>query len=191
MAAGLVVMTSAAFAGDEAKGGAPDADAMAKWMAVAAPSEAHKKLEAMVGTWDTTVKMWMDPSAPPTETKGVSVNAMVLGGRWLEQRYEGEMMGSPFHGVGYTGYDNYKKQYVGLWMDTASTAAMMTTGAADGGNTMTFTGSMDDPMTGSVCQMKEVVTIVDADHHNFEMWASGPDGQMHKSMEIVYSRKKS
>jgi hypothetical protein len=31
---------------------------------------------------------------------------------------------------------------------------------------------------------------VDADHHNFEMWMSGPDGKMHKAMEIQYVRKK-
>lgn len=192
---GLLAFAAAAFAGDEAKGGkaaagAPDAEMMAKWMQIASPSEAHKKLESMVGTWDTTVKMWMDPSAAPSETKGVSMNEMVLGGRWLQQRFEGEMMGGPFHGLGYTGYDNYKKQYVGWWMDTASTSGSTTTGSADGDKTMTFTGSMDDPMTGGVCQMKQVVTVVDADHHNFEMWMTMGDGKPYKSMEIAYSRKK-
>jgi hypothetical protein len=115
---------------------------------------------------------------------------MALDGRWLEQRYQGEMMGSPFHGIGYTGYDNMKKEYVGMWMDTASTSVMLTTGKDEGGGKMTFTGTMDDPMSGQPIAMKEVVTIVDADHHNFEMWMTGPNGQMFKNMEINYSRKK-
>ncbi|MGQ0722170.1 MAG: DUF1579 domain-containing protein [Candidatus Eiseniibacteriota bacterium] len=172
-------------AGDEAK-------MMEQMMAMAAPSEAHKKLEMMAGTWTTKVKMWMDPAAPPQESEGVSENRMVLGGRWLEQRYEGTFMGGPFSGIGLTGYDNFKKQYIGMWMDTASTSSMMTTGTAGAdGKTMTFTGTMDDPITGGATQMKEVVTIVDADHHNFEMWMSGADGNMHKAMEIQYIRKKS
>jgi hypothetical protein len=172
---------------------APSADQQAmmqKWMQIASPSEAHKKLEASVGTWDTTVQMWMSPDAPAQETTGVSKNTMVLGGRWLEQSFEGTMMGQPFHGIGYTGYDNYKKQYVGLWMDTQSTSAMMSTGTCDAsGKTMTFTGTLDNCMTGTTDQFKEVLTIVDADHQNFEMWATGPDGKMYKNMEIHYTRK--
>jgi len=169
---------------------AEQAEMMKKWMEVASPSEAHKKLEGIVGTWDTTVKMWQTPDAPVQESKGTSMNKMVLGGRWLEQSYEGQFMGMPFNGIGYTGYDNYKKQYVGMWMDTSSTAAMMSTGMADpAGKTMTFTGSMDNAMTGKTDQFKEVMTMVDANHHNFEMWMPGPDGKMFKTMEIAYSRK--
>jgi hypothetical protein len=180
-----------AVSAGEPEGSADQAAMMDQMMKMAAPSEAHKKLEMMAGTWTTKVKMWMDPAAAPQESEGVSENRMVLGGRWLEQRYEGTFMGGPFSGVGFTGYDNFKKAYVGLWMDTASTSTMMTTGTADAaGKTLTFTGSMDDPMSGQTTQMKEVLTIVDADHHNFEMWMSGPDGNMMKAMEITYTRKK-
>jgi hypothetical protein len=41
----------------------------------------------------------------------------VLGGRFVEQRYAGNFMGQPFSGLGYTGYDNYRKKYIGSWMD--------------------------------------------------------------------------
>jgi hypothetical protein len=163
---------------------------MKKWMEMATPAEAHKKLEPMVGTWTTKVMMWQDPSAQPDVSEGTSTNQMVLGGRWLEQHYEGTFMGGPFSGIGYTGYDNYKKQYLGWWMDTMSTSGMTTTGSADAsGKSMTFNGTMDDPMTGTASPMKEVVTVVDKDHHNFEMWQAGPDGKMYKAMEIQYVRK--
>jgi hypothetical protein len=183
-------VAGSASAGDPAAKSADQQKMMEMWQALAVPSAAHKQLETMVGTWDTKVTSWMEPGAPPMESSGTSENRMVLGGRWLEQRFEGSFMDSPFHGIGYTGYDNYKKQYVGTWMDTMSTCMMNTTGTADAaGKTMTFMGSMDDPMTGGTCQMKEVVTIVDKDHHKFEMWTTAPDGQMYKNMEISYSRK--
>ena len=187
----LACLSAAALA-DEPKMSAEEQKAMEMWMKLATPSESHKELEAMAGTWDTAVKMWMAPDAPPAESKGVSVNKMVLGGRWLEQSFKGEMMGGPFEGIGYTGYDNYKKQYVGWWMDTMSTMAMQSTGTADDkANTMTLTASMDEPISGGTTQVKEVITVVDADHHTFEMWMTDPkSGQMMKSMEIAYTRKK-
>ena len=164
---------------------------MDMWLKMSTPGAAHQQLAQMVGTWDSSVKMWMDPSAPPEESTGTSVNSMALGGRWLEQHFTGSMMGQPFEGIGFTGYDNYKKEYVGWWIDTTSTSAMTTTGTMDAaGKSMTCTGTMDDFMTGNAVQMKTVATFVDADHHKFEMWASGPDGQMYKNMEITYSRRK-
>lgn len=100
-------------------------------------------------------------------------------------------MNQPFTGRGYTGYDLYKKQYVGTWMDTMGTAIMNATGTADpSGKTITFTGSMDDPMSGKKMDFKEVVTVVDNDHHTFEMWMPDQAGKMFKMLEIQYARKK-
>ncbi len=181
-----LVVASAAVAQTEAEMQA----AMEKWVAMGTPGAAHQMLAKMEGTWETTVKMWMDPAAPPEETKGSSVNTMVLGGRWLQQEYSGSMMGQPFHGVGFTGYDNYKQQYIGTWMDTASTSVMTMTGTMDAaGKVLTCKGTMDDCVTGAVVQMREVLTIVDDNHHTMEMWAAGPDGKEFKNMEISYSRK--
>ena len=44
---------------------------------------------------------------------------MILDGRFLHQEFNGEMMGSPFIGIGITGYDNGSKQYVSNWMDSS------------------------------------------------------------------------
>ncbi len=164
---------------------------MEMWAKYSTPGAEHKRLEQFVGTWDTTVKTWMEPGAPPQESQGVSENKMALGGRFLEQHYEGRFMDQPFTGMGFTGYDNYKKKYIGTWMDSMGTAIMNSTGTADAsGRTITFTGTMDDFMAKKTVRLKETLTVVDDDHHTFEMWAPGPDGKMFKSMEIQYTRKK-
>ena len=54
---------------------------------------------------------------------------------------------------------------------------------------MTMTGKMDDPMDGKTKAFKETVTVVDNDHHVFEMWGPDPSGKMFKWMEIRYTRK--
>jgi hypothetical protein len=98
-------------------------------------------------------------------------------------------MDMPFNGIGYTGYDNMKKQYVGTWMDNMSTAAMLSTGTGDA-NVWKFTSTMDDPVTGKATPVKETITVTDKDNHLLEMWSPAPDGSMFKTMEIRYTRMK-
>jgi len=162
-------------------------EAMAK---IAAPGENHKKLDTLVGTWDTKVSMWMMPGAPPATSTGKSKNAWILGGRYLEQRYDGTFMGAPFHGLGYTGYDNVTKKWWGTWIDDMSTGLMASEGTMDGEGTWSFDSKMADPMTGQMTEMKEKLTIKDKDHHTMEMWMAGPDGKMFLSMQIDYTRAK-
>jgi len=201
----LAAFALLAFAGSLAVGGADEKKGketaskaamdekamMEAWAKFATPGESHKSLETLVGTWDTKVKMWIQPGAPPQESQGTSENRMTLGGRFLEQRYEGTFMGGAFSGIGYTGYDNFKKKYVGTWMDTAGTSMMNSTGTADGsGKMMTFTGTMDDIQSGKTQPYTQKLAIVDNDHHTFEMWGPDPAGKQYKVMEIHYTKKK-
>jgi hypothetical protein len=178
-------------AASKAKAGPSEEEAMKAWMAYATPGEPHKLLAKGEGTWAVKVKSWMNPSKPPEETDGTSVAKMVLGGRYLEEHFEGTAMGQPFSGMGTTGYDNYKKKYVATWIDSSATGIMTTTGTFDeSGKVMTSWGTMDDPVAKKTVKMKMVGTWVDDDTHRFEMWSTGPGGKMHKVMEMVYTRKK-
>ena len=189
----LVVIPLSLLAGDEktAKQQADEKAAMEAWIKASTPGDLHKQLAAMEGAWNATVRMWNAPGAPPEETAGTSWNKMILGGRWLEQRFESTMMGQKFDGVGYTGYDNIRKQFVGSWMDSMSTGMMLSTGkAGKAANTWEFEGTMDDPLTGKPSKLLEVLTVADPDHHKFEMFGFAPDGAKFKMMEIEYARKK-
>ena len=133
----------------------------------------------------------MDPTKPPEESEGTMEYKPILGGRYQEMRWEGTMMGQPFTGVGFVGYDNALKKYQTTWMDSAGTGILTMTGAYDKtGKVLTMFGAMPDPMTGKLARMKETVTLIDADHHKLEMWNAGPDGKLMKSLEISYTRKK-
>ncbi|MFY9552842.1 MAG: DUF1579 domain-containing protein [Thermoanaerobaculia bacterium] len=190
----LLLACATGLAAQEAKqkAGPPDEKAMMEAMQKAAtPGDAHKKLDPIVGTFDTRVRMWMDPSKPPEDSAGTTVNSWVLGNRYVEQKYDGTFMGEPFNGVGYTGYDNVQKKYVGVWMDSAGTGTMLSTGTADAaGKTFKLKATLWDPTTGKPTSVDEKMTIVDNDHHNFEMWGKGPNGKTFKMMEIQYTRKK-
>ncbi len=192
LAAAAVLLSSVAiFAQEQPKMSAEEKAQMDAMMKAGTPGDAHKKLSNMVGTWDATVKMYpMQPGAPVQQSTGVAENKWVLGGRFVQETFNGNFMGMPFSGIGYTGYDNIKKQYIGTWMDNMSTSVMMSAGGPVGEKTYEFSSTMDDPMSGKAMPVKEKMTVIDDDHHVMEMWAPAPDGKMVKMMEITYTRKK-
>ncbi len=194
LALAAAVAAAAVAQAEEAKkagGKPPDPKAMEEAMAAAAtPGEPHKKLEPLVGTFEAHVKTWMDPSKPAEESTGTSENRWVLGNRFVESHFEGTFMGKPFSGMGWTGYDNVAKKYVGTWIDSMGTGIMMSTGKAERSGALAMSGTVLDPMTGKPQTFREKTTVADADHHTMEMWGPGPDGKSYKMMEIHYQRKK-
>lgn len=168
------------------------ATAMKAWMAYATPGDAHKAMAKGEGNWDGETTMWMAPGAPPMTSKSSSTAKMAMGGRYEVSSFSGNFMGQPFEGMSIMGYDNSKKAYISTWIDNMGTGIMHMEGTADAsGKVITMTGKMTDPSNGRECDMKEILTFVDDDHHTMEMY--GPDpatGKQYKNMEIKFTRKK-
>ena len=113
---------------------------------------------------------------------------MILGGRYLQEEFTGEMMGSPFTGIGITGYDNLGKKYVMAWMDSMSTGIYFMEGTADAdGRTITLNGRFDDPVKGPM-KWRGVTRIVDDNTEVCEMTMIDKDGKEEKC-ETTYTRK--
>lgn len=195
VSAGLVLSVALASAQDDKGtiGGGADQEAMMKeWAKWAMPGDMHKQLDKMVGNWTVTTKMWMDPSAPPMESKGTAKNEWVLGGRWVRQEYSGEMMGTPFEGIGMTGYDNFKKEFISVWADNVSTTMIRSTGTCNAdGTEFNMSGTMDEPMTGERDKkFRHVWKVKSADEHTFEAYDNIPGKGEVRVMELVYTRVK-
>ena len=187
----LALAAALPAAAQDKKKAADEKAAMEAWQKAMTPGDGQKKLEPLIGTFDAKVRMWMDPSKPPDDSAGTSVNSWVLGDRFVQTKYEGTFLGEAFNGVGYTGYDNVTKKYQGAWMDTGSTAIMTSVGTIDAaGKVITMKATTSDPATGKVTTADQKITIVDNDHHTIEMWGKAPDGKNFKMMEIQYTRKK-
>ena len=152
---------------------------MSMMMKLAAPGENHKLLEAHVGTWAYSVKWWMSPDAPPSESKGSTVSKAVMGGRYVVSEHtgkmsspgpDGKMMNMEFKGMAIEGYDNVKKRFVSSWNDNMGTGIMNSEGTYDA-NSKTFTYTADyEPMPGMKTKMRRVIKIADKDHHSMEFF---------------------
>jgi hypothetical protein len=164
---------------------------MQAWQKAATPAEGHKRLEALVGTFDAKMRSTIDPNRPPEDSVGTSTNTWVLNGRYVEQEYDGEFMGEPYRGIGYTGYDNIQKKYVSVWMDTAGTGMMFLTSAADkSGKTINGSARIWDPLSEKPLPVESKIVVTDNDHYSFELWGKAPNGKLMKLIDIQYTRKK-
>jgi hypothetical protein len=159
------------------------------WMEYMTPGKYHEMMAKSVGEWKTVTKWWMDPSAEPMVSEGTAVNEMIMGGRYLKSTHSGTMMGQPFEGIMIEGYDNTKKEFVSTWIDNMGTGIMFSTGKYDEpSQSVTFEGSMVDPMTGSDVKYKQTVKIIDQNKHMMEMYDVSKGTEI-KMMEIEFTRK--
>lgn len=180
-------------AGDSKDATAPSEADLAKMMEAyaqaAAPGPEHQKLEVLAGSWDAVVKTFEKPDAP-VEKKGSSECRMILGGRFFQEEFKGEMQGQPFAGMGVYGYDKAAQKYFCLWVDTMSTQYLALQGkSSNDGKSFTYKGQLKDPVTKQACEFRSKVLIADADHHHMEMYQVDKGAET-KMMEIHYTRRK-
>ena len=171
---------------------------MAQMMEMGKTGENHKLLAGMAGDWTYTLKMWMDPNGKPQESKGTSTRKAIMDGRYFIAEHtgkfqmpgpDGKMKDMDFKGMAIEGYDNAKKKFVSSWIDNMSTMIMNAEGSYEP-SAKTFTYNAEcEMMPGKTTKIREVIKIVDNDHHTFE-WYDDMHGAEAKTMEISYKRKK-
>lgn len=187
MVMAVLLLTSLA-SGQE---GQPSAEEMQKWMAYATPSEGHKFLGKMVGTWKAEGTMWPAAGAPGMKSSGESQMDMILGGRYLLQTYTGSYMDMPFQGHNLMAYDNHFKRIESIWYDNMGTGFLHSKGTLNEALTVSEEkGETPDILTGKTVLSRSVITIVDDDHIRMEMYWQKEGEAEFKTMEILYTRKK-
>jgi hypothetical protein len=165
---------------------------MAEWMKYAAPDEHHKALEPLVGKWDVSVRSWMTPDSPANESKGTCEARWILGGRFVQEDMKGDMGGTPYTGLSFTGYDRIRKEYLNVWMDDMSTAPLITRGRIDAsGRTLTMEGTYPDATKNMrESKVRLVFKLIDSDRHIFEMYIEDAGGREFRNMEVTYTSRK-
>ena len=170
--------------------GQSEAD-MKAYMEYMTPGEVHKMLAKFDGEWTADMNMWMAPGAPPTKTTSSCVNRMILGGRYQESKYSGNMNGMPFEGISTTAYDNSRKVFIATWIDNFGTGIMVSEGTWDNATkSLTMKGKQVDPVSGKDIAIREVMKTVDDNTQTMEMYMTPAGGTEYKSMEIKLTRKK-
>ena len=165
---------------------------MKNWMAYSTPGPEHKMMASMNGTWSGEVTMYMEAGAPPQVSKATMVNKMIMGGRYQQSNYSGNMMGMPFEGMSLMAYDNAKKKILSTWVDNMGTGIMSMEGTWDSTtHTITMSGKGIDPSAGTAKEhdMREIFRMIDNNNQVMEMYGPDHQGREYKMMEIKLTRK--
>ena len=168
----------------------PSQEQMARWMKYAQPSKHHDKLDPFVGEWNQKIRMWMRPDAEPQVLTGKAEYEWIMGGRFLQGTYEGNFMGQPFHAMDLLGYDNYREQYVSIWVDNLSTGLMSVKGwYNDETDTIVMHGTVDDLIHNFPNRPVRTETEIRSDDHIvYRSYTVDRNGDEYKTMEL-HSRR--
>lgn len=194
--AGLLIAGAGPVIAQDTKGEATGEQEMMEMMELMAkygqPGPFHHKFQKLAGKWTASAKMWLAPETQPAVSTGKVEFELILGGRYLVQRFEGQMMDATHRGMGITAYDNFRERFIDIWIDDMNTGIVVSYGTADStGQIITYHSKMDDPMTGRKdVPVRTITTFVDDDTHLLEMFATDPAGQEFQTMEILYKRQK-
>lgn len=189
--AALLLSTAVAFAADAPPQMTAEQKAMMEKMAKAAtPGPQHAALAKLAGEWTCKVKFQMDPSQPAQESQSKAVITTLMDGRYIQEVDTGTMAGAPFNGIGLTGFDNVSGKYVFTWIDNMGTGIETGVGTADAtGKVITMLATMNDPVTGKPTKSRMVTTLIDDNHHTFEIYGTPPGVKKEmKVMTIDYQR---
>lgn len=164
-------------------------------MAAAQPGPEHAELGKLVGTWDVEALLWSAPGADPFRATFPAENRAILGGRFLESRSSGEMMGMPVEALSLLGFDRRHGKYTVVGFDTFGTYYVTAAGTLDPATrTITMDGTDEDPIT----RMTQVYTfhlrLVDPDTYVSDVVFHDPahtgGGGSFKAVELTYRRRK-
>jgi hypothetical protein len=156
------------------------------------PTPEHQRIAKEVGTWDATIKSWMQgPQSEPTVSQGVETVKLQPGGLWLISEFEGKFGDSTFCGNGQSGYDPIKKKYVGTWVDSMSASLMTMEGDYDeASKTLTMYSKGVEP-SGKPYDAKMTSVQQDENSRVFTMSMKSDEtkGEYVKVMEISYKKR--
>ncbi len=120
--------------------------------------------------------------------RGISENELIFGGRYLLIKFKGVYEGMEFEGIGYNGYDNFKKKYFNIWLDNMGTGYYLTEGTCEK-SICNYYGMGIDPEHSKEFKTHEVVKYVDDNKWIHIMYQIEEDGKEFKAMEITYTRQ--
>ena len=163
---------------------------LAKTLDAAEPGPEHERLQALIGDWKAETIAWRGSGAAAEQGKGTLSNFWMLDGRFVGQEYKSRAQRPKYQGLGGLGYDNIRKLYTSVWLDTTSTSVYTATGSCDAsGSLFTLEGVYQDPVTGTPVRCRSITRIFNTNKYTFELFKEGPDRKVFKALEITYTRK--
>ena len=150
------------------------------------PGEHHRHLASLIGKWDYTMQIWNSPDTEPLEMVGTSEARWILGRRFVETSYQGNIQGRAFRARSIDGYDNNKEKYTNIWQDNLGTYTVVAEGdCSEDGKVRTMSYQFNDTTSGLTLINENVTTVIDENTNQSESFIKSATGVSFKNMELT------
>jgi uncharacterized protein DUF1579 len=147
------------------------------------PTEHHRKLAALEGTWTGVEKLYPSPWGPGGPAKGRTSSRLSIEGFFLVQDYEEEQDGRVvFRGHGVMGYDPQEQSYLWYWFDSMGSAPPKPSRGKWEGDTLTFLSESPGQRSRYTYRFES------ADQYSFKIEGARGGSDWMPFMEASYSR---
>lgn len=151
------------------------------------PGPEHQRLKRLTGAFAARIKYYPAPDAPALESTGEFLARMDVGGYFLCREMNFGMQG--YQGRGHIGWDPFRKQYVGTWIDSTSPIIYRTEGTFDERGVFSETSTGADE-AGVERAVRLTTEMVDPNQMLFRMHHVADSGDAWLMLEIEHTRRR-
>lgn len=161
------------------------------WAEYMTPSDVHTLLSHYTGNFKMEITMWMGEGTKPSVIVVNSAHMMLLGGRFLEMKQHGNMMGMDYQSVMTLGYNNADKKMALTTITNMGTGTLSLFGEWNKiTKSATLFGQLTNPVTKNLISVKQVITFIDNDTILIESYDKEGDNREKKTVQYKLIRNK-
>jgi hypothetical protein len=179
----ILIFTSINFSNVDAQ------QKMDPWTEYMTPSDMHKMLGLYEGNFNMEITMSRGEENPPLVINIPSSHQMLLGGRFLEMKQKGDMMGMAYEATMTIGYNTIDQKFAMTTITNMGTGTLSLFGDWDNVHTKaTLFGSLTNPVSKQNIQVKQIIEFKDSDTVVIESYDT--EGDQAEKKTVVYTLRR-
>ncbi len=166
------------------------AKAQDPWSVYMTPTEIHTLFSQYTGSFKMEMTVSMGKDKEPTIFTINSDHQMLLGGRFLKMKQQGDMMGMDYQCITTLGFNTIDKQMALTTITNMGTGTLSMFGEWDEKTkSATLYGQLTNPVTKKTINVKQIVSFPDKDTILIESFDQEGDKPEVKSVQYKFIRK--
>lgn len=159
------------------------------WSAYMTPSAVHAWLAQYIGDFNMEINMFAADGQVGPSMSVESTHSLLLGGRFLELRQSGSMMGMPYQGITTIGFNNVDRKLTLTTITNMGTGTLTVTGDWDEeSKSAELFGTLANPVTQATVQLRQFITFVDENTILIESFDTMGDQPEVKTLSYRFTR---
>ncbi len=148
---------------------------MLGYMEANIPGPEIERLLMLNGTWSTEITFRSGPEAEVATSEGVAEISVLLGGRYVQLRQEGELREFPFESLQLMGFDRNRSRYFAHLFDTMGRSGVVLTGVYEMENSrIVLMGRGFDKVLNTELTYEYVLQLVAPHEFRTELYLQSP-----------------